>query len=351
MDRTLFLLCLLPILFLACEDQDEPSPVMTGLFQKGDGVFVINEGGFNFGNASIDYYDFESEDKQSEIFKSINEEALGDVLQSFTIVDDLGYLVLNNSGKIEVVRMDSFHHVQTISGFNSPRQLLAIHSEEAYVSDLYASAITRINLKTGDQVGTIPFPGWSESMILLNGLVYVSNPWDRREDATSNVYVIDPQIHQIIDSISVGYDPSAMVVDANQKLWVFCRGNEAATAFGGLYQIDPFNQTVLKSMAFTDFNHSFAPRLVMNNLGTELFYLKEDVFQVAIDAVVLPSTPLIAASGRLFYGLAIDPHNNSFWIADAIDFQQQGRILNYTLDGNVVTEFTGGVIPAGFLFY
>ena len=63
----------------------------------GDGLFICNEGNFQYGNATLSYYNPETKTVQNEIFYRANAMKLGDVCQSMIIRDGIGWVVVNNS--------------------------------------------------------------------------------------------------------------------------------------------------------------------------------------------------------------------------------------------------------------
>ena len=46
--------------------------------------------------------------------------------------------------------------------------------------------------------------------------------------------------------------------------------------------------------------------------------------------------------------LGLDPSNGDVYVADAIDYQQQGQILRYSQDGELLDSFYVGIIPGAF---
>ncbi|MBE9492541.1 MAG: hypothetical protein IMY70_06625, partial [Bacteroidetes bacterium] len=75
-------------------------------YQAGKGVYIINEGNFNVGNGSITFFNKEKNKIFHNIFQSANDRPLGDIPNSMTIHGSLGFILVNNSGTIEIVRIN-----------------------------------------------------------------------------------------------------------------------------------------------------------------------------------------------------------------------------------------------------
>ena len=90
------------------------------------GLYIVNEGNFMSNNGSISYYNPDSAKMVNKVFQSVNKMLLGDVVQSFGVADDLGFIVVNNSQKVEVVDMETFLSVGTITGTDYPRNFIKI---------------------------------------------------------------------------------------------------------------------------------------------------------------------------------------------------------------------------------
>ncbi len=50
----------------------------------------------------------------------------------------------------------------------------------------------------------------------------------------------------------------------------------------------------------------------------------------------------------IYYGLTVNPDNGEVYIADAIDYQQQGMMYRYSPQGKLIDEFYVGIIPGAF---
>ena len=85
--RHIILLCGLPLLLAGCMEWDYGDAV-EDFNATGAGLFITNEGNFQYGNATLSYYDPETQQVQNEVFFRANGMKLGDVAQSLTIYFD-----------------------------------------------------------------------------------------------------------------------------------------------------------------------------------------------------------------------------------------------------------------------
>lgn len=338
------LFIILTLLVASCIKDEPPKPGGGTVVTTGsNGVYITNEGNFQFGNASVSFYADGMTDAVEDLFQPANHRPLGDVCQSMYFFHNKAYLVVNNSGKVEVVNAHTFVSVATIPGFRSPRYFLPVSNNKAYVTDAYANTISIVDLSSHTITGTIACQGWTEALWLAYGHVFVSN------ENSNKLYVIDSANDIITDSITISFGANAIVEDKNGKLWVLCSGKPAQGMHASLYRIDPLSRTVESTYTFS--HASDAPwRLHINGSNDTLYFLNGDCYRMDINEHVLPASPFILADGRNFYGIGIHPANGQVYIADAIDYVQRGKIYVYNADGGLETSFLAGIIPGAFYF-
>jgi YVTN family beta-propeller protein len=315
----------------------------------GNGLFILNEGNFMYGNSTISFYDPKTRVVQNDFFTKVNGLPLGDVAQSMSIVDNLGYIVINNSGKIYVIDTSSGQYIGKITGLTSPRYIHISLSGKAYITDLYAEKITIVNPKTFQITGFIPTPGHAstEQIVEWNGLLFVSC-WS----FDNTIVVIDTRTEKIVGEIKTGRQPSGLVVDKFHKIWTLCDGGFVRNGINArepmLQRIDPLTLKIDRS--FTLATDGAPSRLAINGAGDSLIYLNNGIWKMGINQETMDPQPFISSKNHTYYSLAIDPHTSELYLSDAIDYQQQGVIYRYSPIGLKVDSFKSGIIPGSFCF-
>lgn len=331
-------------LFASCV-KDKPNEALQPEVNLSNGakVYVTNEGNYGSNNASVSLYDLGNGSVIQDIYKTQNNNAgLGDVCQSMIKINNNYYIVINNSGKIIVVSSDDFKFKSAITGLNSPRYILPVSPNKAYVSDLYANAVSIIDLNTNTKTGSIPLSGWTEQMLLLYNKAFVTNL------KSDYVYVLNTVTDQIIDSVLVGPNAGSLVLDKNSKLWVLSGGNSSTSTAAKLSKINP---VTLQIEATFSFGTTDKPgNLCINSTRDELYYLNTHVYRMSITESNVPNSSFISGNGHTFYGLAVNDKNNDIYISDAIDYIQKSTIMVYSSAGAQQTTFNAGINASGFYF-
>jgi len=326
---------------------------------RGEGLFIINEGNFMYGNASLSYYDPENRKVYNEVFLQANSLPLGDVAYSMTIRDSLAYMVVNNSGRVYVMDTNDFSYKGKITGLTSPRYIHFVNNRKAYVTDLYARAISIVDPQALEVTGTIDvsntasqfYQHATEQMIQLGKYVYV-NCWsfDRQ------ILIIDSELDRVVDSVEVLKQPNSMVLDRNQDLWVLCDGGFQGSPFGyeqpGLVKIPAGSD---RALVVERFPYGQVPRdLCMNRNRDTLYYIchhvyRRSIFQESEPELFIPS-PYDAGFDGGFYCHSVDPDRSEVYLSDAIDFVQRGWVYRFDPGGIPLDTFQVGIAPGAFCF-
>ncbi len=330
------------LLFAACSSDDDnggtPPPPQDPAATI---IYVANEGSFGQGTASLTAYNATEGVVFQNVYELVNDEPLGDILQSIYLHNDELYLVVNNSEKIEVCDPSSVERKRSITGLDSPRHMLFLSDEKAYVTDLFAGGVHIVNPSSGTYTGLITTATWLENMILHNGEVWATNA------GGESIIFINPETDELGISVALSAGPNTLAADANGDVWVLCQGDFAGV-FPALYRVNGSSKAVDATWSFGEVM-GYGGTLRMAPDGQHVYYLLAgDVYKMAIDATELPTTPFISGENHNFYGFHINPSTGEIALTDAGDFQSNGQVYLYDVDGNETFAFEAGVIP-GFV--
>ena len=353
-------ICILAVLFASCmwwEYGDmERFNILDG------GVFITNEGNFTYGGASLSFYNPESKHIENELFYRANAMKLGDVAQSMVVRNGIGWVVVNNSHVVFAIDTETFREVGRITDLPSPRYIVFVSDEKAYISQIDSDRLIVVNPKTFEITGEIICPmtteyrtGSTEQMVIVGDYLYVAC-WSYQK----RILKIDTRTDKVVDYNDICLQPKSIVADKNGKLWVVSDGGYEGNAIGyepaKLYRINPENLEVERVFEL-GLNSSgnatrSASRLKINDKGDMLYWIDGGVWRMAIDAAELPAEPFIkpieGATLSLYYALCVAPDTEEVYVGDALDYQQRSIIYRYSNDGELLDSFTTGVIAGDF---
>lgn len=349
-----YLLLSFLILLLSCDEE----PVETVYFNlKGkNGVFITCEGNFMYGNSSLSFYDKDEKHIYNQLFYARNSAPLGDVAQSITRNGNTIFVSVNNSGKIVGINSETAEFKGVIRGLTSPRYMHFISDDKAYVSDLYARAITIVNPTTFSVIGKIDVSDGkqnyqrhaTEQFVQVGNRVFVTC-WSNDE----YILVIDPENDMVVDSIKTPFQPKDILMDINEKIWVMCDGGFEGSVLGeytpSLLRIDPVTLTIEQKYVFPD-NIDSPSQLTINSTRDTILFLNGGIFKMDVMSRYLPNKPFLSSNGNLFYSLDVDPANDDIYVADAIDYTQSAIIYRYSKNGVLLDSFYVGITPGDYLF-
>ena len=316
-----------------------------------DVLFVINEGNFQYGNATLTYYDPLMQTVENEVFLRSNGMKLGDVAQSMTIRNNVAWLVVNNSHVVFAINTTTLKEVGRIINLTSPRYMHFISDEKAYITQIWDNRIFIVNPKRYAITGYIHVPnmtmenGSTEQIVQKGKYVYI-NCWSYQ----NRILKIDTETDQIVDELTIGIQPTSLVLDANGKLWTVTDGGYEGSPYGyeapALYRINPEEMIVEQRF---DFEFGQSPsEIQVNGDATKIYWINDDIWEMDVNATSLPTTPFLPSKGTIYYGLTVSPENGDVYVADAIDYVQQGKIYRYSATGEYIDEFYAGIIPGAF---
>lgn len=346
--KELLLLLLLPA---SCMEWEYGLQERFNTSNSPEGLFITNEGNFQYGNATLSYYNPTTKEVENEVFYRANAMKLGDIAQSMVIRDGIGWVVVNNSHVVFAIDINTFKEVGRITNLTSPRYIHFLSDEKAYITQIWDNRIFIVNPKLYKITGYIEVPnmtmesGSTEQMVQYGKYVYV-NCWSYQ----NRILKIDTETDKVVDELVVGIQPTSLVMDCNNKLWTVTDGGYEGSPYGheapSLYRIDAEAFTIEKQFRF-DFG-DWPSEVQLNGTKDKLYWLNDDVWMLDLTKEHAQPEVFLPYDGTLYYGLTVCPRTGDVYIADAIDYVQQGMVYRYSKERKLVDSFYVGIIPGAF---
>ena len=352
-SKLVFVALVSSVFLTSCSDDD--TIVESPLGSYDNGVLILNQGGFGHGDASVSYLSEDFTTQQNNIFSIVNPTiTLGDTGQDVGLYQNLAFIVLNYSNKIEVVNLYTMAHVATISsGLNNPRYI-AFSNGKGFVtnwgdggstSDDYVAVL---NLSTYAVSSTIPVAEGPERIVENDNKLYVAHAGGYGYGST--ISVINATNNTLSTTINVGDVPNSLEVN-NGSLYVICGGKPsyAPTETAGKFvKINLTNNYVASTLNFPAATHPSNLDLVDN---TVFYTVNSSIYKSTLTAATLPTTALFSTTAQGVYGVySFAVHNDKIYVGDAADYNSNGKVYVYSSTGSLEHSYTVGVIPAGFYF-
>jgi hypothetical protein len=311
------------------------------------GVYILHEGNFGRGNASLWYFDLTTFQLQDDVFFRVNNKSLGDVGNSIVIRDGRGYIIVNNSHKIEIIDVSNHVNVGTLplGAGRSPRQMAFVNDTLALVTLLFEDAVLLVDLKNLTVLQAIPVGNNPEGIAVAAGKAFVANSGFGFGETIS---VVDLGTMAVVNTVTVGDNPASVGVTEQGLVYVLCAGSYGDFSDpdddtpATIAVVDPVAGRVVTSLTIGGHAFSFA-------FGPEGM-----VYVPTTDSVVTVDSRAHRVLGTLaygnYYGVAADQTTGDVYLADPRNYIQPGVIRVLSATGQLRTELEVGVIPGSMAF-
>ena len=342
-------LLLLSVIIVSCEKENKEEPPPSTNYS--DGVFIINEGLFNTGTGTISFMKRDGSAVQHKIYQQANNSIpLGNIVQSMNKIDDKAFIVVNNADKVEIVNIENFQRIKTLTNITYPAYIIQAESNKAYIS-CWDKKLVIVSLHSLEVVGSVNTGTGPTKMLKHENEVWVLNQGGLGLDST--ITIVDVSNDEVVQTIQVYPRPTGIQKDKNGNIWIICSGRgywHGEASEGHLVCIDPDNYLIIHDFEFPGTSQQ-PEKLIINSEGNILYYnYPGGIYKFEISSSELESLAFIPYSG-MFYSLAYDDVENTIYTSDAIDYVQNGIVFKYNAaTGELLNTFNAGIVPGEFLF-
>ena len=316
-----------------------------------DGHFVVCEGNFQYGNASLSFIGSDGT-TLNNIFNQVNDMKLGDVAQSMSIVNgNVAWICVNNSNVVFAVDANTLRERGRITtGLTSPRYIHFVSPTKAYVTQLWGNCIAIVNTATYTVSGYITVPdmsstrGSTEQMVQIDDKVYVSC-WSYN----NRIIRIDVGTDSVDASVNVGVQPRSLVKDCHNRLWTLTDGGYEGNPTGHeapkLVCLSAPNLKMQQSITFT--LNDQCGSLTTNAAADSIYWFRgADLWAMSVDDTTAPTEPYIANVASQPYALTVD--QTGIYVANAGDYRRSGQVYRF-IGRTPVDTFTVGINPTAIV--
>ena len=383
MKKAFLLLLCGAFAFCACQKDPVPSKDSTLDGQAVDvsfistsarKVFVLNEGGMGSNNSTLDFLRFEDGKYILSAFNKMNPDVgagLGDVGNDIAIHGKEAWIVVNNSGIVEVISAEDETEIATVT-VPTPRNI-AFDDNYAYVTSWAGAYITygadysitdsknpkgqvyRINLKTKKAEGSVEVGYQPEGIAYYNGKLYVANSGGISSQLPPT-YAYDNTV-SIIDAASFKVEKTVEVQVNLKNVYSDGKGNIYVTTLGnywdvhsGLYMLTASAPASVKHVDdYVSISALCGDTVYCIGTDSEFDWSATHVYSAwsvtggskkALSLNITETTP---------YGLGV-LDADTFFVADAGDYFNPGSVSCY-YKGSKKWSATAGVCPGHFAIY
>ena len=321
-------------------------------------VFVINEGSFGQANASVTVFYPETGDRTSDVFSTVNDRLLGDVANDAQWINGQLYIVVNNSHKIEIIDPNTYQSIRTIfidsdSHGGSPRKILQVGADKAYVTNLFGNNVSVIDLDSGTEVGTIDVGPGPEGIVRSGDYAFVALSGMGQGN---EVAVIDIASDELVTRMQVGDNPVHLAKAPDGLIWSVATGNYG---FDESFRYDPELETFGEIVIINPVTLEISDRFDTGGHPGKLVFLDEKQALLQLDGVKLIDVDNLAVNNGHFlerslhsFDITRNPYHAepALYVTVAPDFASSGRVVRYDISGEAIDSFQAGIGPGAIAF-
>ena len=345
-QKLISLLFVIAIIFAGCNKNND---VVNPVTEAAKRVIVVNEGLFGQNNSSITSFDVKDKNVSQDVYASANNGSkLGDTANDMKIAGGKGYIVVNQSNKVEVIDIKNFQSSGAVdfTDYGGPRSICIVDNN-AYVTT-YGDNVVKFNTANLEVKKVIDVGAKPEGIVENSGYLFVANSgWG----SGSSVSVIKVSSDSLVKNIEVGVNPRSVLSDS-KYVYALCSDNYfAPTGRKGIYKIDAGTLTLKDSLildsAPSDAAIGNGKMFLLDGPGVAVVDLS--TFKITADSLI--SANKVNPMGFGIYSIAYDSESNLIYCGNPKDYTQNGEVAYFDLSGAEKGRFDTGINPGTIVIY
>ena len=313
--------------------------------QQLNGVYILSEGGFSSGTSMLSKLSLPNGNFSQSIFSPGN---IG--LYSDGLVFENGnlYLVEQGSfggpGKVYKLNTDGSLINSKEVGINP--YSLAISNGKVYITNGPTSSISVVRESDLSIVKEISVGVYPQEIISLEGKVFVANNSLWGGDSDSTITVISSENDEVISTIIVKPNPSALAISNDNHLLIGCPG-EGESGIIFKVELDSF----MKVDSFKVNDYGFGKDISVDKYSNKIYFKSATNHIVSLDLLTGETNLELIDENVLFtYGYRYDYLTGNHYLTDAKDFVANGSLNVYSSEGTLLNTYETSTAPRRIAF-
>lgn len=328
LGKRLILLMLMVISLGACQKEFGPQSVNgSEVVPDSTLAIIVNEGNFQWGNASLGQFNPEEGIYQDGLFRQANAQPLGDVIQEAHKIGDRYYLVMNGSNELVICNAD-WTELKSSPGLGAPKNLW-FWQGSLWMSDLYQPKLQELDLD-GNLISNKSLSGIPNSLCSWRNQLLLVYPSQLESIVAPNA--VPQELIRFNDNVRA-------VLNYQENLFI-------ALDNGALY-----------SWSHPDSNLSFVDSVNILNGALSSADGQKGFFSYDGDSLYhhqktnhFKAKGIVRLSCENFYGLDFHAESKSLYLFDARAFVAPHKAWRINpFNAQVLNEFEAGALPNGLL--
>ena len=379
MKKILPILALLAVTMCGCREDELVVPTEYDIIPESPsptteirGFYLVNEGNMGSNKCTLDYFDYLTGLYARNFYAERNPtviKELGDVGNDIGIYGSKLYVVVNCSHKVEVMDAKSGVRIGQIDIPNC--RYVRFHRGYAYVSsyvgpvlidpDAPRGAVYKVDTLSLNVIDKVTVGYQPEEMEVVDDYMYVANSGGyRAPDYDNTVSVVQMIDFKQVEKIPVGINLHRLKADRYGKLWVTSRGDYKSTP-SRLYVMDKkpgYNKMVVtdtlpvacSNMAF--YGDSLYFYATEWNEYTSANTITYGIIDIRAKKLVSENFITDGTENNITipYGIAIHPETGDILVTDAKNYVSSGTLYCFDHLGRRKWSVRTGDIPAHITF-
>jgi hypothetical protein len=323
------------------------------------GVYVLNEGSFGTANnSSITYYNIATKSTTTDFFRQQNGIPLGTNANELKQYGSKMYCVITGTNPaakdsyVEVIDIATGKSVKRIQFFDATKGFMprsvGFYQGKAYVSG-YDGFISKIDTASLNIDSRVLVGGALEGVAIVNGKLYVANSVHINYPSANNnsISVVDLTSFQKLKDIIVNLNPTKVAATATGEVYAITNGSYlpyVAPTFERLHAMtDTKTQTYDYSLGGISINGGKGLVIAYGqSTAIKVFNLTSGVIG---DNFITDNTAITS-----LYEITVDPLTDDVFVADAVNYAADGKLIAFTSEGKQKFEIKTGVVPKSAVF-